>query len=360
VTATEERFSGLTDEAVMEELRAVFSKAKSNINLTDMPARGTGQVYMPVSGKKTALGCREFRGDIDKLWRISSFSSLISGRTHLIETADRDALVFPDSIDREEMEEPVGREDATDIYSFPKGAKAGTFFHDILEHLDFTEREPDVIKELASDKLNVYSFEDKWLDTVCEMITNVISTPLDPKQGGPILSSVNSADRLNELEFYFPLRTVNPERLSKMFQVESGFSLMKDFPETIGRLQFAPTKGFMRGFMDLVFLWQDRYYLVDWKSNYLGDRAEDYNQEAMASVMKREYYILQYTIYTLALDQYLRVRMPGYSYEKHFGGVYYIFLRGVNPDWGPEFGIYRDLPSPELVEGLREGLMERG
>jgi len=73
--------------------------------------------------------------------------------------------------------------------------------------------------------------------------------------------------------------------------------------------------------------------------------------------MKKEGYILQYTIYTLALDQYLRLRMPGYRYEKHFGGVYYIFLRGVDSKMGSNFGIYRDRPSPERIGALREGLM---
>ena len=190
------------------------------------------------------------------------------------------------------------------------------------------------------------------------MGTNVLVTPLDFAAKGPVLSSIGNEDRLNELEFYFPLKTVNPEKLKKIFQSHSGSSPIKDFPETLGMLQFAPTKGFMRGFMDLVFLWYGRYYLVDWKSNFLGDNPKDYNREAMASAMTKECYVLQYTIYTLALDQYLRVRMPGYSYEKHFGGVYYIFLRGVKPEMGPGFGIYRDVPSPELIEGLRKGLMD--
>jgi exodeoxyribonuclease V beta subunit len=109
--------------------------------------------------------------------------------------------------------------------------------------------------------------------------------------------------------------------------------------------------------MDLVFQWRDRFYLVDWKSNFLGSRTEDYGPVSLALAMKKECYNLQYTIYTLALDQYLRLRMPGYRYEKHFGGVYYIFLRGVDPKMGSDFGIYRDLPSPERIGALREGLM---
>ena len=113
----------------------------------------------------------------------------------------------------------------------------------------------------------------------------------------------------------------------------------------------------MKGFMDLVFQWHDRFYLVDWKSNFLGDRIEDYGQESLELAMKKEFYVLQYHIYTLALDQYLNLRLPNYSYEKHFGGVFYIFLRGVDPKSGPDYGIYRGLPSPELIEVLRKELI---
>jgi exodeoxyribonuclease V beta subunit len=360
VRSMEENFSSLTDEAFKEEIDDCVSRADGNISLSEMPTGRCGEVYSPLPGRKTALSCRDFSGDIDRLWRISSFSSLISGRTHLYETADRDTIIFPESRDQHDLDERVTREKPLNIFSFPKGARAGTFLHDILEHLDFAEKEPSVMEKLVADKLSEYGFENKWLDTICEIVSNVLITPLDPGMKGPVLSSVGNGERLNELEFYFPLKTVKPEKLKKIFQPHSGSPLIKDFPETLEKLQFAPTKGFMRGFMDLVFLWHGRYYLVDWKSNFLGNSPEDYNQEAMASAMKKEYYILQYTIYTLALDQYLRVRMPGYSYEKHFGGVFYIFLRGVKPEIGPEFGIYRDVPSPDLIEGLRKGLMEKG
>ena len=360
VQAIAESFNSLTDETVKEGLKDAVSKAKGTITLSEMPGGQVGETYTPLPGEKAALSCREFSGDIDRLWRISSFSSLTSGRTHLDETADRDAIIFPDGRDQEDVEEPVIGERPLNIFSFPKGTKPGSFMHDLLEHLDFTAKKTSVMKKLVADKLNEYGFESHWLDTICDMVTNVISTPLDSAQEGPVLSSIGDEDRLNELEFYFPLETVNPEKLKKIFQAHPVSPLVKDFPETIGRLQFAPTKGFMRGFMDLVFLWHGRYYLLDWKSNFLGDSPKDYNQEAMASAMKRECYILQYTIYTLALDRYLRLRMPEYSYEKHFGGVYYIFLRGVNPEMGSGFGIYRDVPSPELIQGLRKGLMEKG
>ena len=359
VQATAERFNGLTDKSVLKELKTAVAMAGGTISLSEMPAGQAGEAYTPLPGKKAVLGCREFSEDIDRVWRISSFSSLISGMPHTDETTDRDAIIFPDGRDQEDIEEPVIREKPSDIFSFPKGTKPGSFLHDILEHLDFTAKETTVMKELVADKLSEYSFESQWLDTICDTVTNVLSTPLDPALKGPVLSSIQDDDRLNELEFYFPLKTVNPEKLKKIFQTNPGSPLIKDFPETIGRLQFAPARGFMRGFMDLVFRWRGRFYLVDWKSNFLGDRLEDYDQKAMALAMIKECYILQYTIYTLALDQYLRLRMTEYSYEKHFGGVYYIFLRGVNPEMGPEFGIYRDLPSTQLIEALRERLIEK-
>ena len=123
------------------------------------------------------------------------------------------------------------------------------------------------------------------------------------------------------------------------------------------RLQFVPVKGFMKGFMDMVFRFQDRFYLVDWKSNFLGTRVEDYGRASLNRAMVDAHYVLQYHIYTLALHQYLSIRLPEYDYEKHFGGVYYIFLRGVDRDMGPDYGIYRDRPSLGLVEAVKEGLI---
>jgi exodeoxyribonuclease V beta subunit len=230
------------------------------------------------------------------------------------------------------------------------------------------------MKALVADKLREYKFESYWLDIICGTITTVLNAPLDPGSEDLKFSCIQNRDRLNELEFYFPLKSISPEKLERLFQANMGhqpvyggsssthapgLGIPGGPPETIERLQFSPTRGFMKGFMDLVFQWRDRFYLVDWKSNFLGSRIEDYDQTLLTMAMKKELYILQYTIYTLALDQYLRLRMPGYRYEKHFGGVYYIFLRGVDSKMGPDFGIYRDVPLPELIGALREGLIEK-
>jgi exodeoxyribonuclease V beta subunit len=88
---------------------------------------------------------------------------------------------------------------------------------------------------------------------------------------------------------------------------------------------------------------------VDWKSNFLGGKVEDYHQQALESVMNSEHYVLQYLIYTVALDRYLNLRVPNYSYERHFGGVFYLFVRGMHVERGPEFGVYHRKPSAAWV-----------
>jgi len=191
------------------------------------------------------------------------------------------------------------------------------------------------------------------------MIQKVLSAPLIRDKNDFQLSRIRNQDRINELEFYFPLKSISPKRLRRIFEKHKGPGLASGFSGDMERLDFSPVRGFMKGFMDLVFHWNGRYYLVDWKSNHLGNRIEDYGLPALTDAMKHHFYVLQYHLYCLALNQYLKLRLPGYRYEKHFGGVLYIFLRGVDPEIGPDFGIYRDLPSPELINLLRVALIEK-
>ncbi len=108
----------------------------------------------------------------------------------------------------------------------------------------------------------------------------------------------------------------------------------------------------MTGSMDLVFEAGGRYYLADYKSNWLGEGPDAYRAERLPQVMAREAYDLQYLIYTVALTRYLSQRLPEYRYERDFGGVFYLFVRGMDPARGPDFGVYRDRPSEALIVAL--------
>jgi exodeoxyribonuclease V beta subunit len=170
------------------------------------------------------------------------------------------------------------------------------------------------------------------------------------------LANVDRANCLHELEFYFPLALVTPDIVRKIFCPKdvSGSPVADQglMAQHLAGLDFGPVRGFMRGFIDMVFEFQGKFYLVDWKSNYLGSRSANYCQAQLAETILSGMYFMQYHIYCLALHLYLEKRLPGYRYEDHFGGAFYVFLRGVNPRLGPDYGIYHDLPAPAAIQRL--------
>jgi len=119
-----------------------------------------------------------------------------------------------------------------------------------------------------------------------------------------------------------------------------------------GELDFQQVSGMLKGFIDLVFVYEGRYYVLDYKSNHLGDSQAEYTAEAINHVMIEHRYELQYQLYTLALHRFLRSRIPDYNYEQHFGGVYYLFLRGMRVETGNEYGVFFTKPSLDFVMQL--------
>jgi exodeoxyribonuclease V beta subunit len=118
-------------------------------------------------------------------------------------------------------------------------------------------------------------------------------------------------------------------------------------------------QGVLKGYIDLVFEYQGRFYLADYKSNWLGHGPADYARPALWAAIAEHRYDLQYLVYTVALHRYLRQRLPDYDYARHFGGVYYLFLRGMAPDHGTA-GIWYDCPAPERVAALEAALCGEG
>ncbi|MEF1245188.1 PD-(D/E)XK nuclease family protein, partial [Vibrio campbellii] len=117
-----------------------------------------------------------------------------------------------------------------------------------------------------------------------------------------------------------------------------------------GDLGFQTVQGMLKGFIDLVFEHQGKYYVLDWKSNHLGDDVFHYHGDALKSAMADHRYDLQYQIYALALHRFLRSRLPNYDYEQHFGGVYYLFLRGM--DGQSDHGIFSAKPTFEFLQEM--------
>jgi exodeoxyribonuclease V beta subunit len=348
VEALAEHFRKVSDKELLLGAQSVMKKPAATVEVVKELEAGVSR-FSPLPEQMRIDPPKGFAGRIDRQWKISSFSALVSERLHGEEGTDYDAVPLSGPEDPLRMlEEPAG------IFAFPKGAKAGTFLHDVFEHLDFCGVPGPSRQDLVGEKLAQHGYDRSWLQIVCDMVDKVLRVSLDPEHQELRLSKIRMEDRLNELGFTFPLKSLAPETVGRIL---GKGGLPPDVPETMERLSFSPLRGFMRGFMDLVFRFEDRYYLVDWKSNYLGARVEDYGPENLAKAMDENFYTLQYTFYTLALDRYLKLRVHGYDYDRHLGGIFYVFLRGVDPGKGPEFGVYRDKPRRDLIEALNEELI---
>ncbi|CAN2045011.1 exodeoxyribonuclease V beta subunit [Candidatus Magnetomoraceae bacterium gMMP-1] len=353
------KIKAMNDNALFADLKHIAQKAEQSIDLKIIP-NDNYYKYKISAELNQELYCREFSGKISDEWKITSFSSLTSGKHERFEMPDRDkvTILSDNSVETHARASLLGNakslhsieihEDS--ILAFPKGAKAGICLHEIFEHLDFTEKNEDLIKSFIKDKLKVHSYEDKWLAAVYKMVQNVLNTPLDAKSPDFTLSCIKNKDRINEMEFYFPLKKITPQILKQSFEKYS--NSINCFYENLDSLSFNKVHGLIKGFIDMVFCFNGKYYLIDWKSNFLGPEVKDYNQLNIKFAMEKELYILQYHIYAMALHKYLILRVPNYNYNNHFGGVYYIFLRGVDKSYGPEFGIYNDLPKQKIINGL--------
>ncbi|MFA5181510.1 MAG: UvrD-helicase domain-containing protein [Syntrophales bacterium] len=366
VAETEAHFSNLEEDQIRADLAGLAERSGGTIELIPLaavpgiPYQGPPETEIPLAG-------RTFTGQIPRADRIASFSYFVAHKEDDINNADRDqapatgesdlpGIFAPPAPSPGFMSTPVLTDpsDLTGIFAFPAGTRAGIFIHDIFEALDFTD--DSAIEAVVEKKLSDHGYEPYWQETLCTMIRKVLTAPLDPSVPGLRLSAVAPASCLRELGFYFPLQPVTPGKLGRLF---AGKGVPEHYPRQMERLNFLPAQGFMNGYMDLVFRFAERFYLVDWKSNLLGTDIGNYSPDALKRVMEEDYYFLQYHLYVLALDQYLKSRLgAAYDYERHFGGVFYLFLRGVDPARGGDYGIYRERPAREAIAALSQGLIK--
>ncbi len=346
--------SGTSDD-LYRELIGLAREAPEVIQVAEMPENGEFIPFLPNTDPPDTA-CRAFTRRIKRAFRIASFSSFVHRHPHAGEMADRDAVgaTFPS----EPGDFPVGPSDRTDIFSFPKGAKPGTCLHAIFEEIDFTTQGAAGIGEVVAEKLRDYRFDSSWEPGVTAMVQKVLSVPLEPGVTDLCLERIGAGDRIPEMEFYFPLKPIRPQKLQQIFRRHPNGRLSSSALDRLGQLDAGEIRGYMKGFVDLVFCYRGRYYIVDWKSNHLGNRPEDYHPARLDRVMADELYFLQHHIYTVALRRYLDSRLPGFDYNTHFGGVFYLFLRGVEPRKDPRLGVYRDKPEEGLIRELTEYLLD--
>jgi exodeoxyribonuclease V beta subunit len=290
-------------------------------------------------------------------WRISSFSGLHDGAVSEIAASDHDALravVATQAAAHRAVAaaSSLGDVAADDILRFPRGVGAGDCLHAVLERIDFTAStgwDDAIARALRQHPVSLPGAPTPESNAllrrmIARMIDDVVHTQLPD---GIRLDCIAGDKRLVELEFSLPAHHLDARALNDALKA-AGYA--------VDRLTFGQLAGYLRGFIDLVFEHRSRYYVLDWKSNHLGYAPADYSPDALATAMAGHGYHLQALLYSLALTRYLARRVPGYRHGAHFGGVLYLFVRGVRPAWqnadGTAAGVHFHRPSDAMIARL--------
>ena len=302
---------------------------------------------LSINTKNDELKAAEFTGNIEQDWRITSFTSIEQGhrrQNYFTESVGKKHAVFDDAKDYDsqnsiEMSTALLNENESSILDLPRGKQVGTALHRHFENCYFS----DLANTEEIDKLRQsLQLDETFTEPLQNWLQQISHTPLS-NEIGIALADLANKDCIKEMPFYLAIR--------EHFDVEAFNRALKAHHHLPSEpLQFEQIQGMVRGSIDLVFRHNGKYYLVDYKSNFLGSTLSDYNQEALKKEMLHSHYDWQYLIYTLALHRYLQSVVTDYDYARDFGGVFYLFLRGMNGE--PQSGVFYDRPSVELITEL--------
>ncbi|WP_257797917.1 exodeoxyribonuclease V subunit beta [Psychromonas sp. CD1] len=308
--------------------------ASVNIAVRNTPPRKK-LAYAPYKNNITQQPPPIFCRHIERNWWISSYSSL--SRLHSQQTIPKEELSLIPAQDLA-LEESV-----LTPFNFPRGAKHGTFLHLLFELIDFQCKDKRQLETIIDVQLNLHIYDDAML------WTPILSTWFEQMLNHPLtehvcLKQLSPAAIKIEMQFFLSMRTLYSAQIEQLIQRYDGLSA------EAGSLNFKAVQGYLKGFIDLTFESAGKYYIVDYKSNYLGDSLNDYSESNIRIAMIEHRYDFQYQLYTLALHRLLRSRIKNYDYEQHMGGVFYLFIRGMQGD--KNYGVYFTKPDFLLIDGL--------
>ncbi len=255
-------------------------------------------------------------------------------------TADRASLA--------ETAPPLGRGEglaAPVLHAFPRGAAVGSFLHDLLEWgaregFGRIADEPARVRDTIARRAKLRGWVG-WTDDLAGWYHHFITMRLALPTGAVTLAGL--ATLVPEMEFWIGATAVDVERLDRLVRAHTLDGAAR--PALVpGQLN-----GMLKGFIDLVFEHGGRYYVADYKSNWLGPDDAAYDPAAMRAAILAARYDLQYVLYLFALHRLLRARLPDYDFDRHVGGAVYLFMRGSA---AAGQGMHFERPGRALFEAL--------
>nr|WP_201005670.1 exodeoxyribonuclease V subunit beta [Pseudomonas cichorii] len=330
-----------------------LSKGCESIALQPVP-EPDADIFSPPRNEASLVKALVPKRRATENWWIASYSALRIGDTV---TTSGDAS--PDSpqaqklFDDERLDPQAPREvlaAGDDIHRFPRGPNPGTFLHGLLEWAGnegfaAAAHDSELLSDAIARRCNRRGWEG-WINTLTGWLTHLLNMPLPlGKDVTPV--ALGELDQPNqyrvEMEFWFASSQVNVAQMDDLVRRYTHGNAPRLVAQTTS------LNGMFKGFIDLTFEHEERYYVADYKSNWLGGDETFYTEQSMEAAILENRYDLQYVLYLLALHRQLKARLADYDYDLHMGGAVYLFLRGSR---SATQGVYFTRPPRELIESL--------
>ena len=313
------------------------------------------------------------KGSVDNSFTVTSYSAITSGAHNDMFASDIDEKeIEPDAND---LEEDISNEERNLInFTFSRGSAAGSFLHKLLEIVlsrnDVNKEDQDSIYQFVNSQLKYDYYHlisnqgNEKISALASWLNNILNANLLPessKNDHLKLSDLTPDNCARELDYYLPCKDFKVKVLNKLCHEfyakvvkDNNLSHIPDLPD----LKKSNFKGFMKGSLDLVAKFTtkqgDKFFMIDYKSNYLGDSFGDYTQDSILKSIFEARYDVQILFYSLALYRFLKCTLHDFLYEKDFGGVMYLYLRGMNSNNTVSPGQFYVRPSEELIKRLSD------
>lgn len=341
----------ISDQQIAERIQALGAKCELSYQAF---TQAQSQVIQDVQTDEDEnfaqqLAALALTKPINRAWRLTSYSAISSQQVHLDMPApgqDEGQDLAANAVFQEDITGSTTQNvEQQSPFSFERGANAGSFLHGVLENIDL--QQPEQLSEVITQQSTWFGISEDWHDCLKSWLTDVLHAPFKDKSqaDGAVLSlsQLSSKQIKVEMEFHMPLHQVKVKDFNQIIN--------QYFKQHARDYQFEQLNGMIKGFIDLMFEFDGKFYVADYKSNHLGDDYESYHLPAMEEAMTGHDYHLQAILYTLALHRWLKHKLPNYAYKTHIGGAYYLFIRGMSQAL-PGNGVYFVLPDQSMIEAL--------
>jgi len=307
-----------------------------NLKLKESPLKELESLEATLSVEKTS------REELNAAWKDTSYSAIAHSGSVYSESHDDENQKRDD----ENQEEPEGlkiqkKTKSIGVHALKAGNDFGNIIHYVFEHL-YESNEAE-IKTIVSDAVQFYgyqkTFQEKEQDEISTFISQIFRTPMVfPNKTETSLAEIPLSKQKRESEF---LTGINSFSLNDFYKIIRNTSAEDVLFES----------GFIKGFIDFVFIHNNKFYMLDYKSNKLGIDKEDYTNDKIKEAMLKSKFDVQLYVYSLALHRWLKATFKEYSYETHFGGMFYWFIRGYENETK---GLYFEKANFTLIEELEQ------